>query len=52
MKEQGVKGPTPAPMKPIKVRNQFHDPPRLRNMIQAQEIGKKNNALYPFADTG
>jgi histone-lysine N-methyltransferase SETD1 len=47
MKELGKKGPAPAAMKPIEVRNQFHDPPSLRHMIQTQEIGKKNRSV-PF----
>jgi hypothetical protein len=51
MKQAGKKGPTPAAMKTIEVRNQFHDPPSLRNMIKTQEHGRKT-ALYPFADTG
>jgi histone-lysine N-methyltransferase SETD1 len=43
--------PKPASMKKFEVRNRFHNPPSLRNMIQTQEIGKIT-ALYPFADTG
>lgn len=43
--------PVPVQTKKFEVRNLFHNPPSLRNIIQTQEIGRKS-ALYPFADTG